>query len=68
MKAGTPHILPPFPEGAPKNRLGFAQWLGTQSPERGDQNLGPFFLHLINQIARIWCAQINQEQSRTSLL
>jgi hypothetical protein len=24
---GTPAFLPPMPEGAPKNRLGFAQWL-----------------------------------------
>lgn len=23
----TPAVLPPFPEGAPKNRLGYAQWL-----------------------------------------
>lgn len=23
----TPHALPPFPEGAPRNRLGLAQWL-----------------------------------------
>jgi mono/diheme cytochrome c family protein len=27
----TPDMLPPFPEGAPRNRLGFAQWL--VSPE-----------------------------------
>ncbi|GIX03135.1 MAG: hypothetical protein KatS3mg113_0141 [Planctomycetaceae bacterium] len=25
--AGTPACLPPFPEGAPRNRLGLAQWL-----------------------------------------
>jgi hypothetical protein len=24
---GTPRVLPPFPADAPKNRLGFAQWL-----------------------------------------
>ena len=27
VKAGTPGFLPPFPEGASKNRLGLAQWL-----------------------------------------
>ncbi len=27
VKPGTPKALPPFPEGLPKNRLGFAQWL-----------------------------------------
>ncbi|MEZ6057952.1 MAG: PSD1 and planctomycete cytochrome C domain-containing protein [Planctomycetaceae bacterium] len=27
VSAGTPAALPPFPEGAPRNRLGFAQWL-----------------------------------------
>jgi hypothetical protein len=27
VKPGTPSVLPPFPENAPKNRLGFAQWL-----------------------------------------
>src|SRR5262249_40397180 len=27
VKPGTPHILPTFPDGAPKNRIGFAQWL-----------------------------------------
>jgi hypothetical protein len=25
--AGTPAFLPPFPKGAPRNRLGFARWL-----------------------------------------
>ena len=27
VKAGTPKILPAFPDALPKNRLGFAQWL-----------------------------------------
>jgi hypothetical protein len=27
VKAATPAILPPFPEGAPNNRLGLAKWL-----------------------------------------
>jgi hypothetical protein len=27
VKPATPAALPPFPEGAPRNRLGFAQWL-----------------------------------------
>lgn len=27
VSAGTPAELPPFPEAAPRNRLGFAQWL-----------------------------------------
>ncbi len=27
VAADTPDMLPPFPEGAPRNRLGFAQWL-----------------------------------------
>lgn len=27
VKADTPDILPPFPEGAPRNRLAFAEWL-----------------------------------------
>jgi hypothetical protein len=27
VHAGTPAALPPWPEGAPKNRLGLAQWL-----------------------------------------
>ncbi|MBI2825362.1 MAG: DUF1553 domain-containing protein [Planctomycetia bacterium] len=27
VKADTPDILPPFPADAPRNRLGFAQWL-----------------------------------------
>lgn len=27
VKAGTPEFLPPFPEGADKNRLGLAKWL-----------------------------------------
>ncbi|MEM6916775.1 MAG: DUF1553 domain-containing protein, partial [Verrucomicrobiota bacterium] len=31
VSADTPHFLPPMPEGAPKNRLGLAQW--TVSPE-----------------------------------
>ncbi|MEM1442747.1 MAG: DUF1553 domain-containing protein, partial [Verrucomicrobiota bacterium] len=26
VSADTPHFLPPMPEGAPKNRLGLAQW------------------------------------------
>ncbi len=28
----TPAFLPPMPEGAPKNRLGFAEWVVTQNP------------------------------------
>ncbi|PYL01706.1 MAG: hypothetical protein DME19_00700, partial [Verrucomicrobia bacterium] len=31
VSAGTPKVLPPFPAGAPRNRLGLAQWL--LSPE-----------------------------------
>jgi hypothetical protein len=27
VEAGTPEFLPPFPAGAPRNRLGLAQWL-----------------------------------------
>lgn len=27
VQAGVPHALSPFPEGAPNNRLGLAQWL-----------------------------------------
>ncbi|MGK0204917.1 MAG: hypothetical protein ACI89X_001013 [Planctomycetota bacterium] len=27
VTAGTPEFLPPLPDGAPKNRLGLAQWL-----------------------------------------
>jgi hypothetical protein len=27
VSADTPEVLPPFPKDAPKNRLGFAQWL-----------------------------------------
>jgi hypothetical protein len=27
VKPNTPSFLPPFPAGAPRNRLGFAQWL-----------------------------------------
>ena len=27
VEAGTPASLPPFPEGAPRNRLGLARWL-----------------------------------------
>jgi hypothetical protein len=27
VRAGTPEVLPPFPEEFPRNRLGFAQWL-----------------------------------------
>jgi hypothetical protein len=27
VSAATPSVLPPFPEGAPRNRLGLAQWL-----------------------------------------
>ncbi len=27
VKPGTPAVLPPFPAAAPRNRLGFAQWL-----------------------------------------
>lgn len=27
VKPGTPNALPPFPAGAPRNRLGLAQWL-----------------------------------------
>ncbi|MBP3955704.1 DUF1553 domain-containing protein [Gemmata sp. G18] len=27
VAAGTPKALPPFPKGAPRNRLGLAQWL-----------------------------------------
>jgi hypothetical protein len=27
VKPGTPSVLPPFPDDAPRNRLGFAQWL-----------------------------------------
>jgi hypothetical protein len=27
VSAGTPAVLPPMPEGAPRNRLGLAQWL-----------------------------------------
>ena len=29
VQAGTPAVLPPMPEGLPRNRLGFAQWLLT---------------------------------------
>ena len=31
VERGTPAILPPMPEGAPKNRLGLAQWLVHRS-------------------------------------
>lgn len=27
VKAATPNVLPPMPDGLPRNRLGFAQWL-----------------------------------------
>jgi hypothetical protein len=27
VEAGVPEVLPPLPAGAPRNRLGFAQWL-----------------------------------------
>ncbi|MGB0579804.1 MAG: PSD1 and planctomycete cytochrome C domain-containing protein, partial [Limisphaerales bacterium] len=30
VQPDTPGILPPFPEGAPRNRLGLAQWLTSQ--------------------------------------
>lgn len=29
VEAGVPAILPPLPAGAPRNRLGFAQWLAS---------------------------------------
>jgi hypothetical protein len=33
VTAGVPAILPPFPEGAPRNRLGLAQWItATNNP------------------------------------
>jgi len=33
LNPGTPAALPPMPEGLPRNRLGFAQWLlGTEHP------------------------------------
>ncbi|AMV18782.1 PSD1 and planctomycete cytochrome C domain-containing protein [Planctomyces sp. SH-PL14] len=31
VQRGTPAVLPPMPEGAPKNRLGLAQWLVHRS-------------------------------------
>ncbi|MCA9010063.1 MAG: DUF1549 domain-containing protein, partial [Planctomycetaceae bacterium] len=31
VQAGTPAVLPPFPENAPRNRLGLAQWLTDPS-------------------------------------
>ena len=31
VQAGTPAVLPPFPESAPRNRLGLAQWLTDPS-------------------------------------
>ncbi len=31
VERGTPAVLPPMPEGAPKNRLGLAQWLVHRS-------------------------------------
>jgi hypothetical protein len=31
VEAGTPAVFPPLPEGAPRNRLGLAQWLVSRS-------------------------------------
>ena len=48
--------------------LGFAHRLGAQSPERDDENIREFLLHLIEQIARIFRAQINEHDRGAGLL
>ncbi len=45
--------------------LGFTERIGTGHAQRNDQDLGPFVLHLFDQIARFLDPQIYDEQGRT---
>ncbi|MFN3653527.1 MAG: PSD1 and planctomycete cytochrome C domain-containing protein [Armatimonadota bacterium] len=46
VPAGTPAFLPPMPAGAPKNRLGLAQWLvSKQNPLTARVQVNRFWQH-----------------------
>ena len=48
--------------------LCFAQWLRARDAQGDDQDLGPVFLNLVDQIAAFSCTQIDEEKDGPGLL
>ena len=48
--------------------LCFTQWFRVRDAQGDDQNVGPVFLNLVDQLAAFFCTEIDEENGRPGLL